>query len=189
MRRALGRTWLRAFGWSTHGSPPVVPKAVFVAAPHTSNWDLPFTLATAWALGVNVSWVGKRSLFRFPLGGVMRALGGIPVDRARGTSFVRRTAEVIREHERLYVLIAPSGTRSHRDRWKSGFYHLAREAEVPVLLGFLDYGRKRAGVGPLVSPDGDVRGDMDLIRAFYRDIAGKHPEKASTPRLDEEDAR
>src|SRR4051812_48843522 len=92
LRRSLGRAFLRAFGWSTHGAPPVVPKAVFVAAPHTSNWDLPFTLATAWAMGVNVSWVGKRSLFRFPLGPIMRALGGIPVDRARGTSFVRRTA-------------------------------------------------------------------------------------------------
>lgn len=186
LRRWLGRAWLRAFGWEAVGPVPDVPRAVFVANPHTSNWDLPFTLAVAWALGVRISWAGKSSLFRPPFGALMRALGGLSIERSRREGQVRKIADAMRREPSVYLVIAPSGTRSAQDYWKSGFYRIATEARVPLLLAFLDYEKKRGGLGPVLTPSGDVREDMDEVRAFYRDIRGKHPANEGTIRLHEE---
>lgn len=188
VRRAVGRAWLRAFGWSLTGSPPKETKAVFVAAPHTSNWDLPFTLAVAWSLDMDIKWAGKSNLFKPPFGPLMRLLGGVPIDREKRGHQVDAIAHAIEASDGLYLIIAPSGTRSRRDHWKSGFYRIAEAAQVPMVMGFLDYERKTGGVGFTMAPSGDLAKDMAQIREFYATVRGKHPERESTPRLREEDA-
>lgn len=186
VRHLIGKAWLKAFGWEIEGRAPDVAHGVFVAAPHTSNWDLPFTLAIAWSLRIHVSWVGKDALFKPPFGRLMRVLGGVPVDRSKSTGFVAKTAQTIRASERMYLLIAPSGTRSHRAHWKGGFYWIAKEADVPLLLGFLDYGKKRGGIRAVLHPSGDLRADMERIREAYRGVVGRRPERTAEPRLAEE---
>jgi 1-acyl-sn-glycerol-3-phosphate acyltransferase len=184
----LGALVLRLVGWRVEGAvPPGVTKAVVLAAPHTSNWDLPLMLAVAWVLGVRPAWLGKRELFRGPFGWLMARLGGIPVDRAVRGNLVRQTVAWFGAAERLFLVIPPSGTRSRAPRWKSGFYHVARGAGVPVLCAFLDYGRRTGGIGPLVRPTGDVRRDMEEIRAFYGGVAARYPEMATPVRLVEEE--
>lgn len=167
---------------------PRVAKAVFVAAPHTSNWDLPFTLAVAWSLDMDISWAGKQSLFRAPFGPLMRALGGVPIDRSKRGNQVERIASTFEDQRELFLVIAPSGTRSKRDHWKSGFYRIAQTAKVPMMLGFLDYASRRGGLAFTMEPSGDVAADMERIRSFYAGVRGRHPERESTPRLREEDA-
>jgi 1-acyl-sn-glycerol-3-phosphate acyltransferase len=187
--RVLGRLWLRLFGWTLAPLPAVIPpKFVVIAAPHTSAWDLPFMLATAGALGIRISWFGKHTLFSRSFGWLLRSAGGIPIDRRAPHHIVRQTAELFRTSERLALAIPPEGTRRRVEYWKSGFYYIALDSGVPIGLGFLDYERRRAGLGPLVSPTGDVRRDMEIVRAFYRDIRGRHCERESPPRLREEDA-
>lgn len=186
---ALGRFALRAAGWRIEGSlPPTVEKAVVIAAPHTTNWDMPYMLAVAWALGVRPTWLGKKQLFRPPFGGFMRWLGGIPVDRSVRANVVGQVVERFRAADRLFLVVPPSGTRSKAPHWKSGFYHIARSANVPILCSFLDYSRRIAGIGPAIRPTGDLAGDMDRIRAFYADKRGKYPELETPMRLLEEDA-
>ena len=178
VRNACGRAWLRAFGWEIEGGPPAVEKAVVVAAPHTSNWDLPFTLAVAWSLDLDIRWVGKHTLFERPVwGGFLRSLGGIGVDRRTSNDAVKSIAEVIRRHERILLIVPPEGTRSAAKRWKTGFYWIAVEAGVPIVLGFLDYGKKRGGLAELLHPTGDIAADFELLRRFYRDVRGKFPER------------
>jgi 1-acyl-sn-glycerol-3-phosphate acyltransferase len=176
------------FGWRVEGTLPETRKFVFIAAPHTSNWDLPFMLATAYILGVEISWMGKHTLFEGPFGWFMRALGGIPVNRTAPQGLVQQVAAVFQRSDTLILAIPPEGTRKKVAYWKSGFYHIARSAQVPIGLSFLDFGRKVAGLGPLITPTGDIRADMEQVRAFYRDIRGKHPALESEPRLREEDA-
>jgi 1-acyl-sn-glycerol-3-phosphate acyltransferase len=176
-----------AFGWRVEGSLPATRKFVFIAAPHTSNWDLPFMIATAYVLQARISWLGKHTLFEGPFGWFMRALGGIPVDRRSRHNVVQQVAEHFHQSEELILGISPEGTRKKVEHWKSGFYHIAHAAQVPVGMGFLDFGRKVAGLGPLLTLTGDVRADMDKVRAFYRDIRGKRPEFECIPRLREEE--
>lgn len=171
----LGRTWLRLNGWSIAGGPPPVHRAVVIAAPHTTNWDLPYSLATAFALGISIRWVGKHTLFLPPFGFVLRKLGGIPVDRRSRNNAVKSIARLFDEHEQLLLLIPPEGTRSKATRWKSGFYYVALEAKVPIVMGFLDYGRRCSGLGDVVHPSGNIDEDMHAIRTFYAPIRGKFP--------------
>ncbi len=185
--RLLGALHLRLFGWRVEGALPAsIAKAVVVAAPHTSNWDLPFMLAVAFVLGVRPSWLGKRELFRAPFGWAMRALGGIPVDRGRRTNLVEQAVGRFGAAERLFLVIPPAGTRSMVKHWKSGFYHIARGARVPIVCAFLDYGRKVGGIRGIVEPTGDVGADMRRLRAFYADVRGKYPEQATPIQLLEE---
>ena len=182
----IGRLWLRAFGWKIRGVPLTHRKFVVVAAPHTSNWDFPFMLATAYALRVRVSWFGKHTLFAPPWGWFMRGLGGIPVDRRAPQLLVGQMAEKFRSSDELILGLAPEGTRRKAEFWKSGFYHIASESGVPIGLGYLDYARRHCGLGMFVTPSGDVGRDMNQIRDFYRGVRGKHPELESEPRLREE---
>lgn len=185
--RTIARVYLRLFGWRVQGRLPDHPKCVVIAAPHTSNWDLPFTLAVAYILGVKPSWLGKRELFRGPFGALMRRLGGIPVDRSKRADMVQQLVDYTRTVDRLFLVIPPSGTRSKAAHWKSGFYHVARGAGVPIVCAFLDYRRKLGGLGPLLVPTGDVAADMRVIRGFYAGIVGKYPEHTTPARLREED--
>lgn len=171
--------FLRVFGWRMEGQLPDVPKCVMIAAPHTSNWDLPIMLFFAFAFKTKLFFMVKDAVFRWPLGPFFRWLGGIPIDRTKRNGMVEQSIQVFRENETLILVVPPSGTRSKVEYWKTGFYHIASGAQVPIVLGFLDYRRKVGGVGPVVVPNGNIEDDMKIIRAFYADITAKYPEKSS----------
>ncbi len=186
--QAIGRLWLKVTGWQIEGQvPPELDRAVFIAAPHTTNWDLPHMLGGSWAMQVKMSWLGKESLFKAPGGFALKWMGGKPVDRSAPHGLVGEAARMLREAEGgLWLAVPPSGTRGFRDHWKSGFYHIAMEAKVPILCGYLDYERKRVGVLDWFEPTGDVTADMDRIRRAYAPIEGKFGENKSTIRLRDE---
>ncbi len=183
----IGRGFARLLGWKVQGPFPDVDKAIFIASPHTSNWDGFYMLMCAWVLRVRLSWITKDSMFKPGIGWFIRWMGGVPVDRSKNNDTVKQIAEQFAAADQLYLAIAPDGTRSLRDRWRSGFYYMAVEAQVPLVLGFLDYKRKIGGCGPCFMPTGDVSADMDRIRDFYADIGGKFPELTSPARLSVED--
>ena len=185
MKRLLARTWLKLNGWTVHGTISH-RKFVTIAAPHTSNWDLVFMLAVSAELGIKPRWLGKHTLFKGPMGWLMRALGGIPVERSARHNMVEQAALYLRESEAMILAVPPSGTRKALDHWKSGFYWIANSAQVPIALGYLDYGKREGGIGSFVTPSGDISKDMDLIREFYRGKRGKYPGCESTIRLREE---
>lgn len=184
--RFFGWIYFRVSGWRPEGGPPPYDKCVIIAAPHTSNWDLVNMLYLTWALRVDVKWLGKKSIFKFPFGWWMRHLGGIAIDRSRRANVVSQAAELIQSSDKMRLVVPPEGTRGVAEFWKSGFYHIAREANVPIVLGYLDYSRKRGGYGKVVFPSGDVAADMAQIRAFYRAEMAKFPELFTVPRLREE---
>jgi 1-acyl-sn-glycerol-3-phosphate acyltransferase len=186
LQRAAGAL-LRRAGWKISGARPDAPRYVLVASPHSSNWDTAVMLLFAAHFGIRLRWVGKRESFRWPLGPLLRRLGGIPIDRGGSRGVVASTAEVFRGGEPLALAIAPDGTRRALDYWRSGFYHIARAADVPLVLSFLDWGTHRAGIGPTMALTGNVGSDMDRIRAFYAGMVGRHPEQTSRVRLREED--
>lgn len=176
----LCKLYLRLIGWKT-GSilDPSVKKCVLVAAPHTSNMDYPIAMATLYACGVRVRFLAKKSLFGFPLGILMRATGGIPVDRTKHTNMVEAMISMFQQQDSLILLIPAEGTRSYVKEWKSGFYHTAVGARVPIAMGYLDYGRKMAGFGDLFYPTGDYQKDLAEIKNFYRQFTARYPEKSS----------
>lgn len=188
IKRSLARLWLRCCGWAFEGEMPRATRYVLIAAPHTSNWDFVHMLAFAWSQGVRLQWMGKASLFAFPFGGLMRALGGLPIQRHLRTNLVEQSAARLSTAQDFVLAVPAEGTRAQGTHWRSGFYHIARIAQVPIVLGYLDYARKRGGLGPEVHARGDVRADMDRIRAFYADKVGRHPERFTEPRLAEEAA-
>lgn len=174
--RAMSIGFLKLAGWRIEGALPAhAARSVLIAAPHTSNWDLPYTLMVAFALRLNIRWMGKRSLFRAPFGAVMRWLGGIAVNREQSTNLVAASAQAIREADGpLQLIVPPEGTRSKTRHWKTGFYYIAREAQVPIVMAYMDYAHKRSGLGPLFVPTGNVESDMASIKAFYAPFKGKN---------------
>ena len=180
MHRA-SRLILGLAGWRIEGCLPPVPKFVLVGAPHTSNWDLPFTLLMAFGLRARIHWLGKAAIFRRPFRGFFQWLGGIPVDRSQSDNLVEQSIQQFQRNEQLILTIAPAGTRRHVIKWKSGFYHIACGASVPIVLGFLDYRRKVGGIGPVIYPTGNIAADMEIIRAFYDSVTGKNPALAHSP--------
>ena len=167
---------LRLAGWTLVGQMPTnTPKSVVIAAPHTSNWDLPYTLMVAFALDLNIHWMGKIQIFRFPFQGLMQWLGGIAVDRSQSTNMVSASAHTLRDADgELHLVVPPEGTRAQSRHWKTGFYYIALEAQVPIVLGFLDFGSKTSGLGPTLLPTGDLEADMKRIKAFYAPFKGKN---------------
>ncbi len=178
----LSRWILKLIGWRMVGQTPE-PKCVLIGAPHTSNWDFPLALLAFWSLPIRARWIGKREIFRWPFGWLMRRLGGFPLDRANTRNFVQQVVEWFEREPALTLVIAPEGTRSRTEHWRSGFYWIAHGAGVPIALGFMDYGRRVGGIGEAFVPSGDIEADMDIIRAFYADKTGKNPEKQSEIRL------
>lgn len=174
--KRFSRWILRLAGWTLSGEMPSnTPKSVIIAAPHTSNWDLPYTLLVAFALELNIHWMGKIQIFRFPFNGLMRWLGGIAVDRSKSNNTVSASADALLQAlGELHLVIPPEGTRSQSRQWKTGFYYIALEAQVPIVLGFLDFGRKTAGLGPAFVPTGDFNADMVSIKSFYAAFRGKN---------------
>jgi len=174
--RAFSVVFLKLTGWQVQGElPAVARKSVFIAAPHTSNWDLPYTLMVAFVLRLNIHWMGKASLFRFPFGGLMRWLGGISVDRSQSNNLVAASALAISQAQgALQLIVPPEGTRAKTRYWKSGFYHIATAAQVPIVMAYMDYSRKISGLGPLLYPSGNLAADMVTIKAFYAPFKGKN---------------
>ena len=176
--RAIARFVLRLKGWKCVGELPLdTRKCVMIAAPHTSNWDLPYTLMIAFALNVNIYWMGKDTIFRAPFGGLMRWMGGIPVDRAQAGNVVEVSIDAIRNASSLVLVVAPEGSRSKVHYWKTGFYRIAHGAGVPIMLGFLDYAKKEGGIAGLFETTGDIDKDMAEIQAFYATVTGRKPKK------------
>lgn len=177
--RAISLACLKLGGWTVTGALEAqARKSVLIAAPHTSNWDLPMTLMVAFALRLHPRWMGKASIFRAPFGGLMRWLGGIPVDRTQSNNLVESSAQAIREStQALQLIVPPEGTRSKTRHWKTGFYHIANAAQVPIVMAFMDYANKRSGLGPLFEPTGDVAADLSAIKAFYKPFKGKNADQ------------
>lgn len=183
----LARRWARRllglFGWSVDIAWPPEPRGVIVVYPHTSNWDFIVGIIARYAAGLPVQWLGKDTLFWGLLGALFRSWGGIPVNRRQSTGFIGQLLEEFRRRPWMWVVFTPEGTRSYRDYWKSGFYHLALDAKVPVGLAFIDYGRRIVGLQRYLALTGDVERDLDAMRAVYAGKAAKHPELAGPIRF------
>lgn len=175
------RAWRRVFralvalgGWRLEGDFPGVPKVVLIVAPHSSWWDGIWGLLFKVALGANITFMAKRELFRWPLGGLLRRLGGVPIARGEARDVVGQMAERFESSDRLWLGIEPEGTRKAVRKWKSGFWHIAHQAGVPILPGYFDYPRKVIGLGPLFQPTADKEADIAALRAFYAPYRGKY---------------
>lgn len=186
MRRNLAKLVLWLFGWKPQGQRPRPDKFVLIAAPHTSNWDFVFLLAFAACFDLKISWLGKREMFRWPFAGLLARLGGIAVSRAKSGNLVEQLAALFRDVDSLCLVFPAEGTRGYVDYWKSGFYHVACVAEVPIVPSVLDYASHRGGFGPPLLPSGDISRDMDCLREFYAGATGKYPQRTGRIRLKEE---
>ncbi len=176
--------WLSLFifkvtGWRAEGEMPDIPKYVLIAAPHTSNWDLPNMLFLAFILRAKIYWMGKDAIFRKPFRRVCKWLGGIPIDRSKSNNVVEQSIEQLQKVDKLILTVPPSGTRKKVMYWKTGFYHIARGANVPIVLGYIDYRRKAGGINKVIYPTGDIEADMKVITEFYSTVTGKYPQKMS----------
>lgn len=185
----MGRAsrWLLGlFGWQLQGAAPTAPRFVFIAAPHTSNWDFIWMLLAASALGFKISWLGKHTLFKAPFGVLMRRLGGVAIKRDSGGDYVSQIAIQFEQAENLALAVPVEGTRGRSEHWRSGFYYIAQAAEVPIVFSYLDYGRRLVGIGPTLPPGMTLTETMDQARAFYAPMRGKYPHLSGPARLKEE---
>lgn len=174
LSRWAGRSLLRLGGWRMVGAFPDVPKAVLIGAPHSSNWDGVWGFAAKMALGLDIRIIAKQELFWGPLGWLMRALGVIPIDRRAPGGFVGQTVERIRSADRFWLGVAPEGTRKRVEKWKTGFWKIAHEADVPIILEYFHYPQKIIGIGPTIHTSGDMEADMARIRAWYGQWQGRN---------------
>lgn len=172
--RWLGRTVLRLGGWRVVGTFPDLPKLVLIAAPHSSNWDGIWGMAAKIALGLDMRTLGKHQLFWWPLGSLMRRLGVIAVDRSAAQGVVEQVAAMVRAEPQCWIGIAPEGTRKRVERWKTGFWKIAKAADVPVLLAYFHYPEKTIGIGELFHLSDDMEADIARIRDWYRPWQGKN---------------
>ena len=155
-------------GWKLEGAHPGVDKFVITGAPHTSNWDFVFFIGATHHFGITPSFVGKHTLFKWPLARFMRDMGGIAVDRSRRGGYVEQVAEEFARREKLALVVAPEGTRSSDGQWRSGFYHIAMSAGVPIVPAWVDNATMRGGLGEPIVPSGNYRADLAKLAAFYR---------------------
>jgi len=174
---AVVRWLFGLFGWQAAGVVPNYPRFVIAGGPHTSNWDGVLMFGMSIILGVKMYWLGKHTLFRPPLGFLMRWANGIPVNRESSKNAVEQAIDIFNERDHFVLVLAPEGTRKKVDYWKTGFYYIALGANVPIVLGFLDYPRKRAGLGPVIMPSGDIQADFEQIRAFFVDKGARYPDQ------------
>ena len=187
MKYWIGRSFLAMmrFEMDSHAL-PAEKKFVVIAAPHTSNWDLPLMLGCSYIAGLKISWLGKDTIFRGPGQRFFTWLGGVPVDRSAAKGMVAQVADVFKARDSLAIAIPPEGTRRLTPGWKTGFYYIALQAEVPIVMSYLDYGKRKAGFGPTVYPSGDIEADFEIFREFYKDKVGKIPAWTSEVKIREE---
>lgn len=188
VRRFLARAFWTFSRWTLKTDEAPTRPTILIGAPHTSNWDFVLMLAISWRLGIDVHWLGKKSLFSGWRGPIMRRIGGVPVDREDPGRVVTDVIAQVHSGEVFALVVTPDGTRGDNRYWKSGFYRIARETGMPVSLGYVDRTTMTTGLGPTFELTGDVGGDMDRIRAFYADKAGLRPRDRTEPRLREEEA-
>ena len=174
---------LRLFGWKKAGRLPDCDKCVVIAAPHTSNWDFPVGLAVILAFKIRIYWLGKEPIFKWPFATFFKWLGGIPVNRSQSGDMVAQIIETFKVQRKMIMIVAPEGTRKRANHWKTGFYYMAVGANVPIVMGFIDYLRKEGGFGPAFMPTGNIEADMEKMRLFYANITAKAPDKSTPPSI------
>lgn len=179
MLSRLSHWILTKLGWTLQVDIPDVRKFVAIAAPHTSNWDFPLGILSAKAIKLKVNWLGKHSMFRWPYGWFFRAIGGTSIRRDQGQNYKQQLTDLFNRSEDMVLALAPEGTRSKTDHWKTGFYYIARAANVPILMAYLDFGKKQVGIGGMFYPSEDIDADFVKIREFYASRRGKNPENES----------
>lgn len=175
----LSNLILRMAGWKVCITVPDYPKVIICVAPHTSNWDFILGKLAYAAIGRKAGFLMKSSWFFFPLGLIFKAIGGVPVSRGKGTSLVDTLVERYRTSDRLALAITPEGTRSLTTRWHTGFLHIALEANVPIVLGAIDFATKRIIIEDTFTPTGDIEADIRRVKDYYRPFKGKYPDKFS----------
>jgi len=183
LAHSIARFILRLTGWRTEIISPHTAHYVMIGAPHTSTWDFFVMLLLMAAESIPIRWLGKDSLFRWPLGIIMRSLGAIPVNRRESNNLVDQIAAKFDEHDEIIIGLAPEGTRNKTSRWRTGFYYIALKADVPIVMAYIDYKNKLCGLGPSIKPTGDIHADFKIIREFYSGIVGKHPHKQGEIKL------
>ncbi|PPE72407.1 glycerol acyltransferase [Solimonas fluminis] len=172
----VGRSILTLTGWSVDVRLPDEPKLIIIAAPHSSNWDFVYGLAAIFVTQLHFNFFGKHTLFKGPLGGLFRRVGGIPVDRTAPGGLVAETVRIFESRPQLLLALTPEGTRSRVTVWKRGFWHMAQAANVPVAVAYIDYKRKKAGIEWLFRPTGNWEADMRPVFEFYRTVGAKRPD-------------
>jgi 1-acyl-sn-glycerol-3-phosphate acyltransferase len=174
---------LTRLGWSFSKQIPDLSKFLVVGAPHTSNWDFIYFILYINAIGLKVGFIGKDTAFWWPMGVILKKMGGIPVNRRIRNNFVDQVAAKFNQSSQLIILITPEGTRHKTNYWKSGFYYIALKAQIPILLGYIDYPKKQLGLGPTFLPSGNIHEDFKIIQRFYADKTGKYPQEQSLIQL------
>jgi len=183
MLSQLSKWLLKLLGWSAHADFPESKKYIAIAAPHTSNWDFPLGILAAKALKMDFRFIGKHTLFRWPYGWFFRAIGGAPVHRGQSADLIKQIADMFSDKDEFVMALAPEGTRSKTDHWKTGFWHIAKAANVPIAMAYLDFGRKQVGLGGSFYPGKSIEEDFEKIRAFYKGRHGKNPANESLIQL------
>ena len=181
--KALSRFVFWISGWSLNNQwPKGLKKAVLIAIPHTSNWDILYARAAFFLMDIPVRFTIKKEAMVGPLGWLLSALGAIAIDRkrvpgGRKQTYTEAMVGMLNAREELVIMVTPEGTRNAVKKWKTGFYHIALDANVPVIVGYLDYKKKEAGIGPCIYPNGDMDGQIEELKAFGRTVTGRHPKK------------
>lgn len=179
----LGKAITRLSGWKIAYTAPDDPKMIVIFYPHTSNSDAIHAVLAASAIGLKPNWLIKNEIARPPFRKFFRKLGAVPIERNKNENKVEQIAAAIRQADRVILGLSPEGTRSRTDYWRSGFYHIARQANIPIHFGFIDYPSKTVGVAPGFTPSGDKEADMEKIRRFYADKRGKYPKRVGPIRF------
>ena len=175
--RAALVSFYRRKGWRAESEGPIPKRCIIIAAPHTSNWDFLYFVGLTHDLGFQAHFMGKQELFRWPMANFMRENGGIPVDRSKAGNYVQAMIDQFARRDEFRLTIAPEGTRGAVRRWRTGFYHIAMGAGVPLVCGLMDYARKVGGLGPAMMPTGNYAADMAKVEAYYRSVTPKHPKQ------------
>ena len=177
MKKALSKAILKWFGWKTASCEGFeLPKCVICVAPHTSNWDFVVGKLFYTSIGMTAGFLMKKDWFFFPFNLLFKSMGGVPVDRSKSTSITDQVAEMFHLNERFQIAITPEGTRKRTEDWKKGFYYIALKANVPILVAYMDYGKREVGTKAIIYPTGDAEADIARIREYYRDVTACHPE-------------
>ena len=177
LMQVIANSLFRVSGWRITGEIPDEKKFIIVVAPHTSNWDFILGLITLFSLKMEIHWMGKHTIFRKPFAGLMKWLGGIPINRTSASGVVNETVTAYKEKEKLIITIAPEGTRQKVDKWKMGFYFIARKAEIPIVIAKLDYGTRHIEFGPTIELTNDRDGDIQQIRDCFNDVTPRHTDR------------
>ncbi len=178
---------MKLFGWKSILAPPPGKKFVALGYPHTSNWDFIPAIAWAWSTGLQMNFVGKAALFNGLMGPIMRRLGGIPLERDKTKNFVDQIVEIINARDEIALIIAAEGTRKKAEYWRSGFYYMALEANIPIGLAYMDWKKREIGIKQYFMPSGDLEKDFEIIKTYYQDVTGRNPSKQSPIRLKPKD--